>query len=336
MNNRLTFLFALVYAFCVYAALAKAYWPDRVGDMRETGISGSGVLPLGTTCLKFNGATYEQICSPADGTLYAADSTGAYRLYIDTKAGGNAIYGRAQLTDVAAKPILITPNRVFPGVAAANTTGANLIAAPGGGLTQITGVTRAGTGGDTLTFVVQNNDGTTSTVVLTEGAGAGQWSCVLAASDGECVDNIATLINATATLNTRVLVTHTTGQETLALTTVPGTSWDIKLTPSDTTNIVRTRGIDGCMQLGASVFLRSGAVSSGSLELSSSCGGAGSPFYSGNLYAAYGSFVSASGVDVTSISTAGSAGVSLAVAKGAKSLSTLKQATVTFAGGGWL
>jgi hypothetical protein len=294
------------------------------------------------------------VTTTASGLSCFHDADNSVSICVNTNdTTGTAIYGNRMPNDAAVPPLTVSPRQVFPGVAAANTTGANVIIAPGGGLTQITGVTQAGTAGDTLTFVVQNNDGTTSTVVLTEGAGVGQWNCAAAASDAACVANIAALVNATATLNTRVLVTYPAASETCAFTTVPGVSWFLSLTPSDAANAVVTTGTPGRLVIGMpnTSSTTPNIVSQGDLTTGIGLGRANTIDFtilgtqrlnvSGSTIIANGigftastSFTSLLGTYLgTGNAGDGTTGYSMAVTKGAKDLRTLMVKTVTFSGG---
>ncbi len=301
MNKRLTFLFAVVWCVCLWATLAKAWWPDHYGHLRDSGLpsSGSGVNDV---------VNYDDW------------------------------YGTCMATDAAVTPInVFTPKCIYPGADPANGTGGNIIVSGSPGERTITGTTRAGTAGDTIAFVVQLNTGASSTTTLTEGV---SYVCAAAASDIECICNLKAAVAAHATLGSIITANSTDAtcsDEKLSFGVVPGASWQLSVTPSDTTNMVMSNGTDGVVALrGSCVEVNTNSASSifasnqfgTRIYWGTTCGAKNVALYASSFTSDPANFI---GVENAGN---GTTGYSLAVNKGAKSLSTLKQATVTFAGGG--
>jgi hypothetical protein len=162
-----------------------------------------------------------------------------------------SVVGKAMDRDAAA-PALIHSGKPSYGVAgAAQTKGGDVALLGANGLVQITGVTKAGTTGDTVTINYLLMTGAAATaVVLTEGVGAGQFDCAGAATDAACVANFCTTFNANASLSGYLYCNYTAATETAAIVAVEGMSPFItSVVASDATNFVLTRGTDGCLQL---------------------------------------------------------------------------------------
>jgi hypothetical protein len=158
-------------------------------------------------------------------------------------------YGTCMTSDAAPSPVtVVTDACVYPVPGSTYTTGADIVLSGSPGAINLTGVTKAGTAGDTLLFQVRKNDGTSSIVTLTEGAGAGQWNCAGAATDIACVCNLYTLVTAHATLGSIVQVARTDAtcsDEKLFFGVVPGASYWLDILPSDTANTVLVKGTYG-------------------------------------------------------------------------------------------
>jgi len=157
------------------------------------------------------------------------------------------IYSTCMTSDAAPTPTTVIASKcVFPGVAAVNTTGGNTCLIPAPGNVQITGVTRAATTGDTITFVTIDSSCATATTVITEGDGTlGTYDCDGAISDAVCVANLAATIAANATLGPLVNVVYPAATETLHFGIKPGASMWFSATASDAANTVITTGSAG-------------------------------------------------------------------------------------------
>ena len=204
----------------------------------------SGILAAGS-CLSFQNGTWAQICSPADGIIEVKTAAGG----VGSIRNLNDIYQTAMISDAAPTPVPTwTGKPPMNSTTSTHTEGGSIVLAPASGLQRLTGVTRAGTAGDTLTFTYQDMEGASASVVLTEGAGVGQWSCAGAADDATCVCNIYTLVTGHATLGSRVTVTRTDGtcsDAKLSFGVVPGTTSTLYVLPSDNTNEPVTHGTGG-------------------------------------------------------------------------------------------
>ncbi|MHC4867012.1 MAG: hypothetical protein ACYTEX_23285 [Planctomycetota bacterium] len=182
-----------------------------------------------------------------DGTLTAGAITMAGNLDM---AGNDIInpddiYSEAIGSDATPRTTVITSQPVYAGIGAANTAAANLVIAAGSGGENITGVTQAGTGGDTIKFKGTLNDGTIMDVTLTEGV---DYTCVAAASDIECVCNIYTAVEGHGTLGPAINTVRTDGtcsDEKLFFGVEPGVLASLDVVNSDNVNTVMTHGTDG-------------------------------------------------------------------------------------------
>jgi hypothetical protein len=164
--------------------------------------------------------------------------------------------------DVAA-PALVHAGKPSYGVAGAtNTTGGSVALLGANGLVQITGVTQAGTTGDTITINYLLMTGAAATpVVLTEGAGAGEFDCDGAATDDECVENFCATFNANAGLEGYLYCEYTAATETAAIVAVEGmVPFITSVVASDAVNFVLTRGTDGITTMGSCIKLNTGYV----------------------------------------------------------------------------
>jgi len=158
-----------------------------------------------------------------------------------------SVVGKAMDRDAAA-PALVYGGKPSYGVAgAANTAGGNVALLGANGLIQITGVTKAGTTGDTVTINYLLMSGAAATaVVLTEGVGAGQFDCAGAATDAACVANFCATFNANTSLAGYLYCNYTAATETAAIVAVEGmVPYITSVVASDGTNFVLTRGVDG-------------------------------------------------------------------------------------------
>jgi hypothetical protein len=196
-------------------------------------------------------------------------------------------------------------------IGAANDDGANLVLAPATGQVTLTGVTKAGTGSDTITFYVTSaSTGIRTATVKTEGV---DFTCVAAASDAECVCNLYTALTVTAPI-TGLSVARSDGtcsDETLIFYPTSGTAVRARAVASDTTNTVIVEDTHGSVvvpagnaaspgllfntsaanPVGLSVGYRSGAYtiafpgngSTSPLEIASS--GSSALFWNGTSYA---------------------------------------------------
>jgi len=190
------------------------------------------------------------------------------------------IYSTCMTSDAAPTPTTVIASKcVFPGVAAVNTTGGNTCLIPAPGNVQITGVTRAATTGDTITFVTIDSSCATATTVITEGDGTlGTYDCDGAISDAVCVSNLAATIAANATLGPLVNVVYPAATETLHFGIKPGASMWFSATASDAANTVITTGTGGilqtssCIQLGGATPIYLWNVSGGGFTAGTSCG----------------------------------------------------------------
>lgn len=158
------------------------------------------------------------------------------------------VYAEAPTTDAAARSTTITVQPVYPVPGATNTTGANLILSGAPGARNLTGVTRAATTGDTLTFAVTSMAGAVTSTIKTEGvASPDGWDCDGAASDAECVCNLYTLLTGAGAIS-GVTVTRTDAtcsDERLFFGVTPGTSVRLTVTESDAANMPVVDGTDG-------------------------------------------------------------------------------------------
>ena len=158
--------------------------------------------------------------------------------------GGLEVSANSAGTDVDPSETVISSPAPFRGIAAANNDGGDVHISPASGANDLTGVTKAGTGGDTVTFYYHLIDGTSGSVVLTE---AVDYACVLAADDATCVANLITAQEANATLGPLVGAVTRVG-ETTAFYPEGNAVW-LKVVPSDGTNTVISRGTDGVTYL---------------------------------------------------------------------------------------
>jgi hypothetical protein len=165
--------------------------------------------------------------------------------------------------------LTIAAQPVYPGVGATNTTGADIVLGPSPGAINVTGVTKAGTTGDTVTVAYTPISGVAATVTLTEGV---DFVCAAAASDAACVCNFKAAVDGNATLGPLTVTAATDAtcsDEKLFIGVEPGAAIDLTLTPSDGTNFVRVAGTKG------SVIVPNGTVARPGLMLAGT--GAGSP-----------------------------------------------------------
>jgi hypothetical protein len=229
--------------------------------------AGNGYLNP-SACIRFQNGTREQICSPADNCTNIYNSTGVVGVGLYTGDGNHVRFlnpgcggtiASISLDDIYDKDamsadVAVAPNHIMGGkppmnsTAAAQRTGGSVGIIPGSGLRRLDGVTRAGTAGDTLTFTYCDMELACTSVVLTEGAGAGQWNCAAAGSDIACVCNIYTLITGHATLGSRVTVNRLDGtcsNELLTFGVVPGVTSYIFVAESDSANEPVSDGVEG-------------------------------------------------------------------------------------------
>jgi len=153
-------------------------------------------------------------------------------------------------TDAAATDFTITSQGAFEGVNATNTKGGALCPIPHSGAVNFTGVTRAGTAGDTISFTGYKEDCTTYSVTFTEGV---TYTCAAAANDAECVLNLKTAIDANATigpLTNTYCSDGTCSDERLAVFPT-GEALQLTITPSDGTNTARSAGVLGSIKIAA-------------------------------------------------------------------------------------
>jgi len=172
----------------------------------------------------------------------------------------------APTSDVAATDSMIAPQPPYPTTATTQTTGGDLVACPASGLEQLTGVTRAATTGDTITFVYTYNASgqwASATTTFTEGV---DYDCDGAASDAACVLALKTAIDGHGTLGT-VITTDcldaTCSDEALTLGVVPGTSCSLSVTPSDAVNTVVAHGTDGAFVVAGRIYNPTGPLNFG-------------------------------------------------------------------------
>jgi hypothetical protein len=114
----------------------------------------------------------------------------------------------------------------------------------------LTGVTRAGTAGDSITFRGITTAGVNIITSLTEGV---DYTCAAAASDIECVCNLYDAIEAHGTLGPAINTVRTDGtcsDEKLFFGVEPGVLVSLDVNPSDDANTVTTRGDTGRVILG--------------------------------------------------------------------------------------
>jgi hypothetical protein len=247
-------------------------------------------------------------------------------------------YGTCMATDAAVSPVnVFTPKCVYPGADPVNGTGGNIIVSGSPGERTITGCTRAGVAGDTIVFVVQLNTGASSTVTLTEGV---SWVCAAAASDIECICNLKAAVAGHATLGSIVTVNSTDAtcsDEKLSFGVVPGTSWQLSVTPSDTTNMVRVNGTDGCLRAGNFYFCQLSTSLPSYLAVGISMGGTEANIYGATFKGTYMTVQGAGSMfrNYLDSTVDGTMGFLTDDAKGASSkCGLLKSQTLTFAAGG--
>lgn len=167
-------------------------------------------------------------------------------------AAGNDILNVDDLYDSAAQPTdaAATPNTAigsavpYAGVGATNNGASNICLIPASGNNQLTGVTKAGTTGDTITITAIGMDCTVTSTTLQEGAGVGEYDCDGAATDVACVTNLA-VVAAAASSAGKFTYVAAAGTETGLFASTPGTSLWVGVVPSDGTNTVIAQGNDG-------------------------------------------------------------------------------------------
>ena len=209
-------------------------------DVNDSLTCGDLVIDEAAGTISFTGVT-------SSGITIASNHLDLPKLDLQANDIMNAadIYVEAPAADAAPRAMSIQSQPVFAGPGAANTTGSNLLVNGTPGAINITGVTKAGTAGDTVAFFYVEDDGTTATVTLTEGV---SYVCAAAASDAACVCNLKAAIDGHATLGALLVTAATDGtcsDEKLFIGINPATaSWAV-VTPSDNTNTVRVAGTDG-------------------------------------------------------------------------------------------
>lgn len=150
----------------------------------------------------------------------------------------------ASATDDAARNLAVTSQAAMHKINATNNDGGNLCDIPASGNNDLTGVTKAGTAGDTVTFYYQLSDCTASSVTITEGDGTGgTYECDGAADDATCVANLIATVEANATLGPITAAVTRVGETTMWYPEGAGL-W-LKVVPSDGVNTVVSRGTDG-------------------------------------------------------------------------------------------
>jgi hypothetical protein len=173
----------------------------------------------------------------------------------------------AQATDVDATPNTAIGSAVPTAiVGAGHNLGSNICPIPASGNNQLTGVSKNGTDGDTITITAMGMDCTVTQTILTEGDGTGgTYECNGAASDVACVTNLAAVAVAAASAGKFTYVAAA-GTETGLFASTPGTSLWVGVVPSDATNTVIAQGRDGQILLapgdnsGATVYPNIAAV----------------------------------------------------------------------------
>lgn len=160
-----------------------------------------------------------------------------------------SVYGTAMDRDAAAPPLTYVGKAPLNTFANTNTAGGSIEIGGASGLVKITGVTQAGTAGDTVTIVYRKMGvSAATTVVLTEGA---DFVCAAAASDAACVSNFVTAFNANTNIAGYLLAVYVAASETASIGVVDGMgSAIVSFTPSDTTNFVSTKGAFGQVLFG--------------------------------------------------------------------------------------
>jgi hypothetical protein len=187
-------------------------------------------------------ATGDIFVDPAGGDVWVAGNLGLAGDLINA----DDLYSDAVATDSAPEPTVLSPQAVYPVVGAANTTGAALVLGPTPGGRTLTGVTKAGAGGKTITAQAYADGVALAACIKTEGTGAGgTFECDGAASDEECVDNLYAVYVASPCPG--VVVSHVPGTEALAWFITPGVTDYLTITLSDAINYTLVNGTDGAV-----------------------------------------------------------------------------------------
>jgi hypothetical protein len=200
--------------------------------------------------LHFSGATSNGITiTAADLDLPTSDLNGNDILNLDdaysTPAATAATPARVGVS------VSQGPNQ---SIAAAENDGADDVWAAATGANDLTGVTKANTAGDTLTFSGTTLAGVAYSVTITEGDGTlGTYECNGAADDATCVANLIACVAANATLGSIVTAVTRVG-ETTAFFPTTGAAATLRVVPSDGTNTVIVRGTDGNLHARAPYF----------------------------------------------------------------------------------
>ena len=272
----------------------------------------------------------EKISSPSDTILSVCDSTNASCLYAYTSSTNKGLAPPNMTTDANGLPFTIHAGNVAANATAARTAG-NLVLA--GGLdSKPTFAVDANpdTGGHCpgLTQTITSN-GVVHNFVYNTYCTAGcttqaAWCAALKAA-----------VNADSTLGATADCGTITGGATNALllsATQPATV-SLAWSASDAC-VTTSNGTNGCIQLDK-LYMQSRASDGFSL-LGTTCGANDGTLYTGSVYAGgfYGNFTATTVVTQNITATDGSQGYKIIEPKGAQSLSTLKQATATFAAGG--
>lgn len=328
-------LLLVLFVYLAFGGSAKAFWPDHFGDMRETGISSSGVLPLGV-CIKFQNGTYEQICSPADGQLDIKTAAGltTLRIYTDTSNTFVGIAGPNQGSDINGKQYVEHSPNVWPFAAAAKTAG-DFTAAPGlDSKTAIFADANPDTGG--------HCPGTTQTLTVCQ-AGA---ACVTnnlvynTYCSGGCATKAAAATALAAAVEALAGVGATVGTITGGASNAVGVTADQPKTilvswSSSDACVTTSNGTDGCIRVGGLYLSWQGAGTT--LYLGTACGAAAGSLTIGNFNVTTGNITLSNGtgwISTFATTANGTYGLRVNSVKGANTTTMQNSATVTFSAGG--
>ena len=304
----------------------------------------SGSLPSGV-CYKFNGGTWSQICSPADGQVRVGNNATTSTLDIYTTTTGDAIEPPNMTTDASGVNFTIKAANVAANALDARTPG-NVVLA--GGLDSKTAYfadANPDTGGHCPgTTVVLAVNGTATTYTYNTYC-AGGCTTIAAATTA-----LAGAITATNTAGTTATTGAITGGAANAVLVQPGqpATTNIQWSGATATCLVVSNGVDGCIFLGTGTGTSPVYMSvtmTGQVLFGSSCASySGTALYAGAVFTtggvtSYGGSVgqTASGGSLLGTSdSVGAHGIYLVAGngKGATSLWTQNVATATFAAGG--
>lgn len=241
---------------------------DTITNGNDGGIQ---VLSVGIGCTPNGGCTFAQGISITSGSVTASQNLNATAGYVaagsyiqattsveaktDMYLGDDILNSVANIaTDAVPTTMVINTQQPTTARGATNNDGSNLILAPGQGMINLTGVTKAGTAGDTLTITTYCQGVASAPVVLTEGV---SWVCAAAADDNTCVSNLYDVLKSGGSSPvTGVSVAYTASTEAMTFYPAQATCEYVTVTPSDGTNMVFTVGDPGQVRVanGSALF----------------------------------------------------------------------------------